>query len=239
MEPIGDSSPRYRARMAGVFYVLMLLSGGIGFVGRRGLIVTGDAAATATNILAHQSMYVLGFSGDVLVTVTYVVVVVLLYEMFRPVNRTAALLGAFLGLMACTIQAFATLFQLAPLTILGGARYLSVFTVEQLQAQAYMFLKLYSQAYGIALVFFAFCSLLTGYLIIRSTFLPHVLGVFMLIAGACWLTFLAPPFATKYFAFILPGAVGELMLMLWLLVKGVDAERWNEQARAPGRAAPA
>lgn len=97
MEPGGDSSPRFRARMIGVFYALMMLSAGIGFAGRRGLIVTGDAAATATNILAHQSMYVLGFSGDVLVTVTYVVVVVLLYEMFRPVNRTVALLGASLS----------------------------------------------------------------------------------------------------------------------------------------------
>jgi len=95
-----------------------------------------------------------------------------------------------------------------------------------------MFLNLYSQAYGIAIVFFAFFGLLTGYLVFKSTFLPRILGGLMMLAGLSWLTFLWPPFAAKYFPYILASAFGEGLLYLWLLVKGVDAERWKAQADA-------
>jgi hypothetical protein len=109
---------------------------------------------------------------------------------------------------------------------------LNVFTTGQLQAIAYMFLKLYSQTYGIASVFFGLYGVVTGYLTFRSTFLPRVLGVLLMIAGLSWLTFLSPQFATRYFYFLLPCAVGEGLLALWLLVKGVDDEKWKQQASA-------
>jgi hypothetical protein len=107
-----------------------------------------------------------------------------------------------------------------------------VFNVEQLHALAFMFLKLYSQAYAIALVFFGFYCLLTGYLIFRSTFLPRILGAFMMLAGLSGLTFLAPTFAIKYFPYTMSGAVGELLLTVWLVAKGVDSEKWKQQADA-------
>jgi hypothetical protein len=232
MEPIGKSSPSFRARMGGVFYVLMALSGGLAMFARRGLIVGGDAVTTTANILAHQSMYLLGFAGDLLFVASYLAVTALFYRMLEPVNRTVALTTAFFSLIGCAVQGFALLFQLAPLTVLGGAPYLAVFKLEQLQALAYMFLKLYTQAYSIALVFFAFYGLLTGYLIFRSTFLPRVLGVFMMLAGLIWLTFLSPPFAVNYFPYIVWAGIGELLLIVWLLVKGVDNERWNQEAVA-------
>jgi Domain of unknown function (DUF4386) len=218
--------------MGGVFYLLMFMSGGLATLARRGLLVRGDAAATTANILAHQSLYLLAFAGDVLVVASFVAVTALLYRMLKPVSRNVSLTAAFFGLMGCAVQGTAILFQLAPLTVLGGAPYLSVFTAEQLQALAYMFLKLYSQAYGVALVFFGFFCLLTGYLIFRSTFLPRFLGGFMMLAGLSGLTFLSPPFGVKYFPYILSGDVGEALLTLWLLVKAVDAERWKEQAGA-------
>lgn len=229
---VGDSSPRFRARMAGIFCMLMFLSGAVATVARRGIIVSGDAVATATNIMAHQSSYVLAFASELLVVATYVVVVALFYRMFKPVNRSVSLIAAGCGLTGCAIQASAAVFLLAPLTVLGGAKYLDVFNVQQIQALAYMFLRLYNQAYGIAIVFFGFFCALTGYLTFKSTFLPRILGVLIAFAGLSWLTFLAPPFATKYFAYIFPTAIGEGLLYLWLLVKGVDAERWNQQADA-------
>lgn len=238
MEPIGESSPRFRARMAGFFAFLMFVSGGLGTFARRGIIVSGDAATTAANILAHQSMYLMGFADDLLVVATYVAVVGLFYRMLKPVNRSVSLIAAFLGVIACAIQATAAVFQLAPLTVLGGASYLGVFKVEQLQALAYMFLKIYSQAYGIALVFFAFFGVLTGYLVFKSTFLPRILGGLMMLAGLSWLTFLWPPFAIKYFPYILATALGEGLLYLWLLVKGVDPEKWKERANAARIAEP-
>jgi uncharacterized protein DUF4386 len=235
MERHGAASPRLKARLAGGSYLLMLLSGGLATFARRGLTVSGDAAATATNIVAHEARFRVAYAGDLLVVVFYLAVAALSYELFKPVNRTVALVAAFIGLAGCISQGSAGVFELAPTVVLGGAPYLKVFSAEQLQALAYVFLKLYSQAYSIALVFFAFYGLLIGYLICKSTFLPRVLGALMLVAGLCWLSFLSPPFGAKYlYPYILAGGIGEGILFLWLLVVGVDAERWKEQAGASG-----
>jgi hypothetical protein len=231
MEPSREASPRFRARMAGLAYLSMFVAGGIATFGKRGLIVTDNPTATAANILAHQSMYILGYAGDVLVVATYVAVVALFYRIFKPVNKSVALVAAFMGLMGCATQSFTLLFEIAPLTLLGGAPFLGVFSPDQLRAFAFLSFKFYSLAYGVALVFFGLFDFLTGYLIYKSTFLPRFLGVFMML-GITGAAFLAPPFATKYVYFILLGAVGELLLTLWLLAKGVDEEKWLAQAAA-------
>jgi hypothetical protein len=112
---------------------------------------------------------------------------------------------------------------------------MSVFKLDQLQALALLFLRLHAQAYNSSLVFFGFYCLLIGYLIFRSTFLPRILGVLMAIAGLGWLTFLSPPLADYLSPYILaPGVLGEGSLTLWLLVKGVNEQRWKEQASAAG-----
>lgn len=237
MEPSREASPRFRARMGGLAYLAMFVAGGIATFGKHGLIIADNPAATATNILAHQAMYILGYAGDVMVIATYVAVVAIFYRIFKPVNRTVALIAAFMGLMGCAAQSFSSLFEIAPLTLLGGATYLGAFSADQLRAFAFLSLRLYSFAYGIALVFFAFFDFFTGYLIYRSSFLPRFLGVFMML-GIAGLAFLAPPFALKYVSYIIPCAIGELFLTLWLLAKGVDEEKWNAQAAAARLAAP-
>jgi uncharacterized protein DUF4386 len=238
MEPSREPSPRFTARMGGVFYLVMTLCGTVASVARRGIIVSGDAAATAANIVAHQSMYVLAYAGDLLFVVSYLAVTALFYRMLKPVSRTVSLTAALCSLTGCAIQAAALTCQLAPLTLLGGAPYLGVFKAEQLQALAYASLKLYSQGYCVALVFFAFYCLLTGYLAFKSTFLPRVLSGLLMFAGLSWLTFLSPPFATTYFSYILPCGAGEALFALWLLVKGVDAEKWKQRAAAARLAEP-
>jgi hypothetical protein len=150
------------------------------------------------------------------------------------------LLAAFFSLVGCVIGAIIGVFQLAPVVVLSGQQYLSVFKMEQLQALALMFLKLRAQGFNICLVFFGFYCLLIGYLIFRSTFLPRIVGVLMAIAGLCYAansfaTFLAPAFAARLVPYILaPGLLGEGSLTLWLLVKGVNIQRWKEQASAVG-----
>jgi hypothetical protein len=126
------------------------------------------------------------------------------------------------------------------LVILGGQHYLGVLKVEQLQALALMCLELRAQASSIYMVFFGFYCLLIGYLIFRSSFLPRILGVFMAIAGLAYQTFLSPPLANDLFPYVVApaGALGELSLILWLLVIGVNTERWREQASAAGRQGP-
>jgi hypothetical protein len=228
---VKEAAPRLTARIAGIFYLLMMLAGGLSLFARRGLIVSGDAAATATNILAHKPSFLLSFAAEILVVAFYLVVTALFYELFKPVNRSISLLAAFFGLAGCIIQAGACAFYLAPLVVLGDAPYLNVYKMEQLQALAYMFLKLYSQTYGIDLVFFGFYDLLIGYLIFKSTFLPRIIGVLMMIAGLGGLTFLSPSFSIKY-PYLMAIAIGEFVLTLWLIVKGVNVRRWEEQVGA-------
>ena len=116
---------------------------------------------------------------------------------------------------------------------MGGAQYLSVFKVEQLQALALMFLQLYGEAYNIGLVFFGFYCFLIGCLIFGSTFLPRTLGVLLVFAGLGWLIFLSPSLANYLRPYILlPGILGEGSLTLGLLVNSVNGPRWKEQASA-------
>jgi Domain of unknown function (DUF4386) len=233
IERRANASPRLKARAAGAFYLLTFLSGGLVLFARGGLVVNGDAAATATNILAHEPLFRLGFAADLIVVAAYVAVTALFYELFKPVNRSVSLLAACFSLVGCAIQASACFFQLAPLVVLGNARYLSVFNADQLQALALLSLKLGAQAFNIPFAFFGCYCLLIGYLILQSTFLPRILGALMIFGGCGWLTFLSPPLAAYLFPYILaPGVLGEASLTLWLLVMGVNVQRWKEQASA-------
>ena len=231
MERTAEVSPRLKARVAGVFYLLTIVAGVFALFSGDSLVVSGNATATTTNILAHQPLFLSAFTANLIGTACYIVVTAFFYDLFRPVNGSLSLLAAFFSLVGCAIGAFSCLSYLAPLAVSGGGQYLSVFTVEQVHALAYMFLKLNGQAYGIGLVFFGFYCALIGYLIFRSTFLPRVLGVLMALTGLGWLTFLSPPFA-KYLSDYLPivGILGEGSLTLWLLAFGVNPQRWNEQA---------
>jgi hypothetical protein len=236
-ERIAEVSPCLKARVAGVLYLIcgMAFSFADGSV-RGKLVVLGDATATAHNILTHAALFRLGFATELISAVCYITVTLLLYDLFKPVNGSVSLLAAFFSLIGCAMQALSTLFHLAPLVLLGGELYLSVFKVEQLQALALMFLKLRVQITSIYMVFFGCYCLLIGYLIFRSTFMPRILGVFMAIAGLSYQLFLSPPLANYLFPYIVKpaGALGELSLILWLLVMGVNNQRWKEQACAAG-----
>src|SRR5713226_9147907 len=234
MERIGETSPRLKARITGAFYLLAMVTGifAQGFVSGT-LVVDGDAAATAANILAHKSLFQLGFAVYLVEMACQIVMTALFYDLLKPAGRSVSLLAAFLGLAGCVIKTFSRVFFIAPLFVLGGAHYLSVFSAEQLQALALLFLKVNDHGAAIALVFFGFYALLTGYLIIRSTFLPRILGVLSVVGGLGWLSFLYLPLAHRAFPYIAAvGVLGAGALIVWLLVFGVNEQRWKEQASA-------
>ena len=141
MERIAETSTHPRARITGVVYLFYFLTAVGGELFLKGLFVDGDAAATANNILAHQPLFRLGLATGLIATACYVAVTALFYDLFKPVNRSLSLLAAFFSLVGCAILAFASLFRIAPLVVLGGGQYLSVFTMEQLQALALVFLN--------------------------------------------------------------------------------------------------
>jgi len=227
-------SPRQKARITGVFYLLTVLTGifAQGFVSER-LIVSGDAAATATNILAHASLFQLGFAVYMVEMACQMVFIALFYELLKPVNRSVSLVAAFLGLAGCTIKTFSRVFYLAPLFILERTGNLSAFNREQQQTLALLLLKVNDHGAAMALIFFGFYAVLTGYLIFRSTFLPRFLGVLSVLGGVGWLTFLYPPLGFDLFLYLAAfGLLGTVALILWLLILGVNEERWKEQADA-------
>ncbi len=233
MGRIAGVSPRPSARITGVVYLLYFLTAVLGGFFLKGLVVEGDATATANNILAHLPLFRLGLAMELIATAFYIVVTALFYGVFKGVNRSLSMLAAFFGLAGCAVTAFGSVFQLAALVVLGGAQYLSVFNVEQLRALALMFLQLNTETANICLVLFGFYDLLIGYLISRSDFLPRILGALMAAAGLGWLAFLYPPLANALSPYVLVlGFVAELLLMLWLLVKGVNVQRWKEQTSA-------
>jgi len=229
---VAKVSPRVKARIAGVLYALEgtgAVFGGVYFRGK--FLVAGNAAATAATILANEPLFRLGFAAALLAVAFHLSYTVLFYDLFRPVNRTVSLLAAFFSLLACALQAFAALFQLAALLIVGNGSTLSGFTGEQVQSLALLFLNMNAQAFNIYLIFFGFWLIPIGYLILRSTFFPRIIGVFLMLDGVGWVTYLWPPLATAIYPLIaVVAALGELPLLLWLLVVGLNAHRWQEQA---------
>ncbi|HET9708909.1 MAG TPA: DUF4386 domain-containing protein [Gemmatimonadales bacterium] len=226
-------SPKTVARAAGVCSLLTLIGGVLaqGLIANR-LVSARDAVTTATNIVAHRQLYLLGFTVFLAEMSANIATTVLFYVLLRPVDRTAALVSLVFGLVGCTIKTLARAFYYAPLLILGGADYLSVFGTGQLQALALLSIKINNTTAGIALVFLGVCTLFQGYLIIKSTFLPRFLGVIAVVSGFGWLTYIYPPLGTALFYYlVLVAILGLLVTAGWLLVRGVDEQRWHEQSR--------
>jgi hypothetical protein len=228
-------SPRLLARITGLLYLGVILVGMFAELTREKLIVSGDAAATMHNIVASEPLYRWTLAADLLGDAFYIIVTLLLYVLLKPVNESVSLLAAFFSLVGIAVGSASVLALLGTLFILGGAHYLEVFEASQLQAVAYVLLRLHAQGYIISLIFFGFYCLLLGYLIFKSTFLPRTVGILLAIAGLCYLinsfaALVSPPLADFLSNFILyPGLVGEGALTLWLLIFGVNAQKWEDR----------
>ena len=238
-EWIADASPRFKARTAGVLYLIIILAASFAeFFVRGRLVVDGNAAATATNILAHEPLYRSAAAAVLTYLSCDTAVALIFYELFKPVSRSLSLLAAFFRLTMVAILGGNLVNHFAPLVLLKGAPFLAVLNADGLRALALVSLNLYAQVFFIAMVFFGFHCLLIGYLIYRSAFLPRILGVLLAIAGLCYvahsfLNSLSPALAARVFPYLIPlGFPGEALLTLWLLMIGVNVQRWKEQAAA-------
>jgi hypothetical protein len=233
-----ESSPRQYARTGGALYLILIVLGVFAEIVRDKLIVSGNAAATAANILLRESLWRFGIAADMVGLICATILAMIYFVLLKPVSRELNLLATFLRLVAIAIQLAATLALLAALFPLGSAAALKAFTPQQLYAFAGLALTVHSHGFGLALLLFGACFLFHGYLIFHSGFLPKVIGILIQIAGLCYMTnsfalFLAPKLESVIFPVILlPAFIGEASLCLWLLVKGVDAEKWRQSNAA-------
>jgi hypothetical protein len=228
-----ETSPQVYARVAALLYLVVIAAGIIAqmVIGGK-IIVDDDAATTANNILAHKDLFQLGFTFYMVEMACQTALAVLFYILLKPVNRNVALLALVFFLVGCTIKTISRLFYIAPLLVLGDSSYLSVFRTDQLQALALLLLNVNDVAAGMALTFFGVSTFLNGYLIFRSAFLPRILGVISMLAGLGWFTFIYPSLGNQLFTVtLLFGLIGSVSLILWLLARGVNVEKWNEVSR--------
>ncbi|MDB5483326.1 MAG: hypothetical protein JWO83_4379 [Caulobacteraceae bacterium] len=233
------ASARLKARIAGVLYLATVIAGFTSLYIEDGMIVRGDAAATTSHMMAAEPLFRFGILAELAGDACYIGVTVLLYELLKPVGRTTSLLAAFFSLVGCAVGAGGAVFLLGPFLLLGGdVPALSAFTPQQLQGLAMTAVRLEGQAYDISLMFFGVYCALVGVLVYRSGFMPRLVGVLMVSAGVGWLTdtiaiLLDPPFARSLAPYIMaPGSIGEISLMLWLLLVGLNGPKWESRAGA-------
>lgn len=235
---ISDVPQRQAAIVAGLGLLIMAIAAFFAnFSVVQGLVVPGDAAKTASNIIANQMLFRFGMAGFVVVLICDVLVAWALYLFLKTVNQSLSLLAAIFRLVYTAIFA-AALFNLSnAFQMLSGTQYPNTFTPEQVQAQVMMSLESFQYGWLIGLVFFGFHLLVLAYLVMKSSYVPKVLGVLLLTAALGYIVdsfahFLLPNYADYKPLFLLivavPGTIGELSLCLWLLIKGGKA-----QQRAP------
>ena len=226
-------------RYARVIALLILLSAVFGGLGESyipaKIIVSGDAAATANNIATSPMLFRLGFAAYLVEAVCDVALALLFYVLLRPAGQHLALLTAFLGLISTALYAVAEAFYFAPTIILSGADYLKAFSPEQLSSLSLFCLQLFGRIAGLFLGLYGLATVIRGYLIYRSGYLPRTIGALFVIGGAAFIletlaTILAPKYTSPLL--LMPIGIAGISLMLWLFVKGVDVERWKTAVAA-------
>jgi hypothetical protein len=218
-----ETPPIVYARVAGFLYLIIIVFGIFSEVFiRSNLIVTGDAATTASNILSSEGFFRFGFVADSFMLLSDVAIAVLFYVLLKPVSNTLALMAAAFRLTQATILGFNLLNYYAALLLFKGTEYTTAFKPDQLNSLAMLFLDLHSHGYDLGLIFFGISSFILGYLVIKSAYFPSALGCGLIAASMVYLTgsftlFLFPVY-TSYIEpiYVVPFAA-EVSFCLWLL----------------------
>jgi hypothetical protein len=231
------TSPLTYARWAGVLYLIIFVAAIVThFYVPSQLIVPGDAAATASNIIASESLFRLGaVGGELVILLSEIVLTVLLYVLLRPVSKTLSLVAAVARLAMTTIHGINLLNYFFVVLLLSGADYLAVFQADQLQALALLFLDAHHYGFTLGIPFLSLHALILGYLILKSGYLPKLLGVLFLVAALGYLIdsaglLLSPSYATTPALIAMAIAIAEIAFPLWLLIKGVNLSQWEQRA---------
>ena len=196
------------------------------------LFVPGDVAATVSNIMANQTLFRSSIVIALLTQVVQIFVVLYLYKVLKPVNKNHAAYMVVFILIGVPIAMLNELNQFAVLLLLNGPDYLTVFTSDQIQALVALFLDLRQTGIFIAQIFWGLWLFPMGYLVLKSGFLPKIIGALLIVAGFGYLIdslifFFVPDFGITFTQFTF---LGEVLITFWLLIKGVNVEEWKKRA---------
>ncbi len=214
------------ARIAGAVYLSMVFTAPFTLLYVPGkLIVRGNAAATASNVLAHETMFRLSIIGDLVTAVIFICLGIALYRLLRSVNKTWAMMMLSFVLVSAAVGFLDTLNNVAALILFRGENFLSVFEKPQLNALGYLFIRLHSQGIFMNELFWGLWLFPFGLLVFRSGFLPRFIGVWLMIncfgyVALSMIALLVPAYYDAAFRWSQPILFGELAIMLWLLIKG-------------------
>ena len=220
------------ARTAGFLYLLLAPLGFFGGMYIPSITVPGNAVATVGNIMTHTLLFRLSILSALITPIVTVLVSLFLYKLFKPVDKNQAVLMVIFALAALPIAMLNELNHFAVLLLLNGTDYLKVFRIDQLYSQVMFFLDLGHYGAFIAAIFWGLWLLPMGYLVFKSGFLPRIIGVLLIIAGFGYIIdsaalFLLPDLNINISQFTF---YGELLMLLWLLIKGVNVEQWEIRA---------
>ena len=230
------NKPKLTARVSGILYFVVFLAAMFGPIYVQStLIVPGDAAATASAITASPTLFRAGIGSYFVILMSEIPLTILLYVLLRPVNKTLALIAAAFRIAMTIIHGINLLNQFSALLLLSGAGYLTVFEPNQLHGLAMFFLNAHDLGWSIGMVFLSGHVLLLGYLVYKSGYLPRILGVLLLLASVSYLVdgvalLLVPSYDATPVVVAIFITVAELVFPLWLLIKGVNVQVWQERA---------
>lgn len=243
--PLPNTSPQTYARLGGALYLAIIVFGAFseGFVMSK-LLVSGDAVATARNILAAPGLWRCAVLLNVLLVLCAVPLQWIEYVLLRPVNKRLVMLALVLNLVSLSVESVSKVFLLLVLPTLENTQYGHTLGTEQVAMLAHLLLTAHSVAFNVALLLFGLTCLVNGYLIFKSDYLPKAVGVGMQAAGvgylvSCFAALFAPALAAVLLpALLLLPFLGELSLCLWLLIKGVNTAKWKSRAHQNQEVSP-
>lgn len=227
-ETLHSSLPRY-ARVAGVAMLLSIVFGLLGeMILPDRIVVARDAAATAANIVGHPTLFRLSFAAYLVEGICDVALCVLFYILLEPVDRNLALLSAFFGLASMLTYAVSESSFFVSSLALGDSGGMGAFTPDQRSALAYLAIRISGTIAWLFLSLYGIASMLRGYLIVRSTYIPRIFGVLFILGGVGFFLrsatyLLAPKYSSPLL--LLPMAVAGIPMMAWLLIRGIDPAR--------------
>lgn len=225
-----ETSATTYARAIGIFLILTMLGGWFGEMYVPSVIMTGDAATTAAQLRLNHDLFRLGFAAYLVEAFSDIVLAWLFYVLLKPVHRDLALLSAFFGLVSMALFAVTQMFYFSAPMFLGESRYLTAFSPAQREALASVFLSLYAGLSGLFMLFYGTAWIIRGYLTFKAGYLPCFLGLLMAAAGLGFVAknvtkVLAPAYSSD--VLLAPMFLNAVAVAIWMLLKGVDRDRWD------------